>query len=88
LYSARKSLVAQDCVVADAVQVKPVSTPKFPANREKNREFFNFELICSSDVIICPMILGTYREIPYSGKQGIFLMEQGILPAKTNIYAG
>jgi hypothetical protein len=25
--------------VADAVQVEPVSTAKFPANREKNREF-------------------------------------------------
>jgi hypothetical protein len=28
-----------DCVVADAVQVEPVSTAKFPANRENNREF-------------------------------------------------
>ena len=28
-----------DCVVADAVLVEPVSIPKFPANREKNREF-------------------------------------------------
>jgi hypothetical protein len=26
-------------VVADAVQVEPVSTPNFPANREINREF-------------------------------------------------
>jgi hypothetical protein len=31
-----------DCVVADAVTYEPVSIPKFPANREKNREFFNF----------------------------------------------
>src|SRR5262249_52314274 len=28
-----------DCVVADAVQYEPVSSPKFPANREINREF-------------------------------------------------
>jgi hypothetical protein len=28
-----------DFVVADAVVVEPVSTAKFPANREKNREF-------------------------------------------------
>jgi hypothetical protein len=34
-----KSLYMQDCVVADAVQVEPVSTLKFPANREINREF-------------------------------------------------
>ena len=26
-------------MVADAVPVEPVSTTKFPANREKNREF-------------------------------------------------
>ena len=34
-----KSLLVADCVVADAVAVEPVSTPKFPANREINREF-------------------------------------------------
>ena len=28
-------------MVADAVTYEPVSIPKFPANREKNREFFN-----------------------------------------------
>jgi hypothetical protein len=28
--------------VEEAVRVEPVSIPKFPANREKNREFFNF----------------------------------------------
>ena len=30
------------CVVADAVTYEPVSTAKFPANREKNREFIHF----------------------------------------------
>jgi hypothetical protein len=29
--------------VADAVAVEPVSAPRFPANREKNREFRQFE---------------------------------------------
>ncbi|MGB9064421.1 MAG: hypothetical protein WCC80_13735, partial [Pseudolabrys sp.] len=29
-------------MVADAVAFEPVSTPKFPANREKNREFVHF----------------------------------------------
>jgi hypothetical protein len=28
-----------DCVVADAVDLEPVSASKFPANREINREF-------------------------------------------------
>jgi hypothetical protein len=31
-------------LVADAVVVEPVSTLKFPANREKNREYCNFKL--------------------------------------------
>jgi hypothetical protein len=34
-----KSPFITDCVVADAVLVELVSTPKFAANREKNREF-------------------------------------------------
>jgi hypothetical protein len=29
-------------VVADAVQIEPVSASEFPANREINREFFDF----------------------------------------------
>ena len=38
------NLVKYDCkikegAVADAVTYEPVSIPKFPANREKNREF-------------------------------------------------
>ena len=54
--TAWKSLHMQDCVVADAVGFEPVSTPKFPANREINREFFNFGLDRSSEVVIRPMI--------------------------------
>ena len=29
-------------MVTDAVAVEPVSAAKFPANREKNSEYFNF----------------------------------------------
>lgn len=32
--------------MADAVVIEPVSAAKFPANREKNREFSNFEPSC------------------------------------------
>jgi hypothetical protein len=67
-----------DCVVADAVQVEPVSTPKFPANREINREFFNFGSDCGSEVAIRPMIQRAWGEIPYSTERGIFAKEQGI----------
>ena len=37
----RASLLLKS-LVADAVAVEPISTAEFPANREKNREFFNF----------------------------------------------
>ena len=65
-------------LVADAVAVEPVSTAKFPANREINREFFNFGPDRSSEVAIRPMIQRTWSEIPYSTEQGIFAKEQGI----------
>jgi hypothetical protein len=35
----RESEIAQDCVVAEAVLIGPVSVGIFPANREKNREY-------------------------------------------------
>ena len=55
--------VKYDCkikegAVADTVAVEPVSTPKFPANREINREFFNFGLARGPEVAIRPMIQG------------------------------
>ena len=43
----------------DAVVVEPVSTPKFPANREINREFFNFGLARGTEVAVRPMIQWT-----------------------------
>ena len=46
-----------DCVVADAVAVEPVSTAKFPANREKNRDYFNSGAVFKSAVPLSPMIL-------------------------------
>jgi hypothetical protein len=67
-----------DCVVADAVQVEPVSTPKFPANREKNREFYQIRAL---DAILKADTRANSEacsEIPYSTEQGIILAEQGI----------
>jgi hypothetical protein len=72
-----------DCVVADAVLIEPVSTPKFPANREINREFRRIRLLgailkadmrANSDVC---------NKIPYSTEQGIFAKETGNLYART-----
>ena len=65
-------------LAADAVVVEPVSAPKFPANREINREFFDFGLARGSEVAICPMIHWTWSKISYSTEKGIFVKEQGI----------
>jgi hypothetical protein len=65
-------------LVADAVQVEPVSTSKFPANREINREFFDFGTDRGTEVAIRPMIQRTWSKIPYSTEQGISAKEQGI----------
>jgi hypothetical protein len=65
-------------VVADAVAVEPVSTHKFPANREINREFRRIRLL---DAILNadPQVnSAACREIPYATEQGIFAGEQGI----------
>jgi len=72
-----------NCVVADAVQVEPVSASKFPANREINREFRRNRLL---DAILKPDLRANsdaYSKIPYSTEQGIFAREQGIDDART-----
>ena len=64
-------------VAADAVGFEPVSTAKFPANREKNREFCDF---WSESGILAPSQRANsigYREIPCATEQGIFPAEQG-----------
>jgi hypothetical protein len=82
-------------VVADAVPVEPVSTPKFPANREINREFCRIRAL---DAILNAGTRANSKacgKIPYATEQGNILEEQGIpaekqgiLPAKTKIGAG
>jgi hypothetical protein len=65
-------------VVADAVLVEPVSTPKFPANREKNREFCkihpNLKIIRADKRAKSKASSG----IPCATEQGIISKEQGI----------
>ena len=43
--------------MADAVAVKPVSAAKFPANREKNRDHFDFGAVFKLDAPVSPAIL-------------------------------
>ena len=50
---------------------------EFPANREKNREFFDFGLFSGSCVPASPMNSGGLSEIPCATEQGISFKEQG-----------
>ncbi|HET7383856.1 MAG TPA: hypothetical protein VFJ59_14870 [Pseudolabrys sp.] len=82
-------------MVADVVAVEPVSTPKFPANREKNREFRQFRPLCKILKADTRANSKASREICYateqgiiSAEQGISGLEQGILPVKSEIIAG
>ena len=82
------------CLVADAVQVEPVSPAKFPANREKNREFYQIRALGAILKADTRANSEPCSEIPYateqgiiSAEQGILAQEQGISPAKTEIIA-
>jgi hypothetical protein len=60
-----------DCMAEDAVLIGPVSAPRFPANREINREFCRFHpsgVIFASIRLINSMACS---EIPYATEQGI-----------------
>jgi hypothetical protein len=82
-------------VVADAVAVEPVSTPKLPANREINREFYRIHPLCEILNADMRAISKAFGQIPYateqeiiSAEQGILAQEQGISLAKAEIFAG
>ena len=82
-------------MVADTVQVEPVSTAKFPANREKNREFRRIRPLGAILKADTRADSKAFSQIPYtteqgivSAEQGIFAREQGILSAKIEIIAG
>jgi hypothetical protein len=65
-------------MVADAVQVEPVSIREFPANREKNREFHRIRLIDAMLKTDARAKSEAYSEIPCAIEQGIISAEQGI----------
>jgi hypothetical protein len=82
-------------MVADAVAVEAVSTPKFPANREINREFCQIRSLCEILKANTRAISKAFNHIPYateqgiiSAEQGIVAQEQGILPTKSEIIIG
>jgi hypothetical protein len=57
-------------LVADAVQVETVSTTKFPANREKNREFCKIVASEAAEIPNSGLVTGRCSQIPYSTEQG------------------
>jgi hypothetical protein len=59
-------------MVADAVEVEPVSLNKFPANREKNREFYQIRALGAI------LKADTRANSEACSEQGIILAEQGI----------
>jgi hypothetical protein len=79
---------ARDWVVADAVHRDQSPDPKFPANREIYREFFDFGRFCAILVLNRRANSAGYNKIPYATEQGIFWTEQGIFLREQGISAG
>ena len=48
-------------MVADAVGIEPVSASQFPANREKNREFFDFGSVLRIRALISPTVTRAFE---------------------------
>src|SRR5450759_1073126 len=74
-------------MVADAVRYEPVSTLKFPANREKNREFRRIRPLSAILKADTRANSKACSEIPYATEQGIISAEQGILAQEQGIFA-
>jgi hypothetical protein len=82
-------------LVVDAVAVEPVSTLKFPANREKNREFCKIAASGAPEIVNNTVVTGLLIRTPCSTEQGIIfakqgslVQEQGIPLAKTQFTVG
>jgi hypothetical protein len=73
-------------LVADAVPFEPVSTPKFLANREKNREFRRNHPLGPNSRAHTLAKSKTFREIPYATEQGNILAEEGIATGEQRIF--
>ena len=74
-------------MAVDAVLSGPVSIPViFAANREVNREFFNFTPSAKILSPNRPAISIVWSEIPYATKKGIFACVQGIIFKEQGIF--
>ena len=63
-------------MVVDAVTSEPVSLVRFPANREKNREFHQIRALGAILKADTRANSEACREIPYSAEQGIFAKDR------------
>jgi hypothetical protein len=75
-------------LAADAVVVERVSAAKFPANREKNREYLRTHLFSEILKAYTRATSAAYSVIPYATEQGTFSAEQGILAQEQGILSG
>ena len=66
--------------VADAVAFEPVATLKFPANREKNREFRRIHQLDAVSIADKRIKSKAFSRIPCATEQGIFSNDQGNPP--------
>jgi hypothetical protein len=55
-----------------AVAVEPVSIPKFPANREKNREYCRIAASGIQETVKCIVVTGFPREFPSRSNRELF----------------
>src|SRR6185437_4215470 len=75
-------------LVADAVVIEPVSAPKFPANREKSREFRKISTLGALKTATNDVFAAVLMPFPYSTEQGINLVEQGNLDCTPGVEQG
>jgi hypothetical protein len=76
-YTFRKSPVAHDCVVADAVEIEPVSTADYPDIRKSTGYLCLFAGNWAANRVRNAQSIGTTSAIPYERKQRIFLHGSG-----------
>ena len=74
-----------DCVVADAVACRTRLHAKFPANREKNREFHQIRALAAILKADTRANSKAFSQFPYATEQGNFLKEQGICTREQRI---
>jgi hypothetical protein len=73
-------------LVADAVDVEPVSNPKFPANREKNRELYKIAASGAPETVNNGGVAGLPMRVPYATEQGIIFVKRGSLAPEQRIF--